>query len=324
MPLPCLPVLSASSCSSQAPTSAMPGRRDDRHLVAPGIGRRRRGSGRAARPGWRPAACRPRRSAPSARSTSGTASMSMPHRRRRHHAEIRQHRIAAADRRVAEEDVRGSRRASATCPHLRARIGHRDEVLARPCRRPPASSRSKKYALKMFGSSVLPDLLTDDAQRLGEIDLGARAPRSAPDRCCRGHAASGKPALLAERLRQHLRPEAGAAHAEQQRRAVKPLGLHLVLECCERRQVGDAGHRRSAASRATWPRPSPVHTIGVARPQRARSLPSLAPILERRLDRLRPARPASLAEHRAILSPSIATRLAATAPSSLSAARRTA
>ncbi len=78
-----------------------------------------------------------------------------------------------------------------------------------------ALARSKKYCLKMLGSSVLPDLLETmnsvrfevdrafdaaDLRRIGRIDdLQAREAR-----------------LVAEALRQHLGAEARSAHAEQQ------------------------------------------------------------------------------------------------------------
>ena len=43
------------------------------------------------------------------------------------------------------------------------------EPLAR--RRPPTSTRSKKYCLRMLGSSVLPDLLDTMNKVCGEVDL---------------------------------------------------------------------------------------------------------------------------------------------------------
>ena len=53
----------------------------------------------------------------------------------------------------------------------RAGIGDRDEMLApRPPRRAPPSHASKKYCLKMLGSSVVPDLLDTMNSVLFEID----------------------------------------------------------------------------------------------------------------------------------------------------------
>ncbi len=71
----------------------------------------------------------------------------------RHHTEIRQRGITAADRGNAVADAAeliGLR----DLLHLRARIGDGDEA-AEPSR----PDFSKKYCLKIFGSSVLPDLL---------------------------------------------------------------------------------------------------------------------------------------------------------------------
>ncbi len=78
-----------------------------------------------------------------------------------------------------------------------------------------AFARSKKYCLKMLGSSVLPDLL-DTMNR-----VRARSIRLSKWRICAGsveieHVQLRKAGLGAERLREHLGAEARPAHAEQQ------------------------------------------------------------------------------------------------------------
>ena len=76
-----------------------------------------------------------------------------------HHAEVRQRRVAPADRLEAVGDVAKARRFGELL-ELGARVGDRDEALRGLARAPTASdTRSKKYCSKMFGSSVVPDLL---------------------------------------------------------------------------------------------------------------------------------------------------------------------
>ena len=140
----------------------------------------------------------------------------MPHRRGRHHAEIGQHRVAAADRRHAVEDARGIAR-----PAPIFSSAEPGSVIAMKCCAASASpsaalARSKKYCLKMLGSSVLPDLLeTMNSVRARSIVLSRR-----PDLRRIGrieHVQAREARAGAEGLRQHLGAEAGAAHAEQHR-----------------------------------------------------------------------------------------------------------
>ena len=80
------------------------------------------------------------------------------HQRRGHHAEIRQRRVAPADARHTVEDV-AKAIGLGHLLHLRAGIGDGDEVAAALPAPLAFSARSKKYCLKMLGSSVEPDLL---------------------------------------------------------------------------------------------------------------------------------------------------------------------
>ena len=78
-----------------------------------------------------------------------------------------------------------------------------------------AFARAKKYCLKMFGSSVLPDLLeTMNSVRDGSMRLSTV-------RICAGSVESstcslGKPGCGAKGFAEHLGAEARPAHAEQQ------------------------------------------------------------------------------------------------------------
>ena len=128
----------------------------------------------------------------------------------------RQHRIAPADARDCRTRCAGNPSRSAIALQLRAGIGDGDEARAglvgadrSPC------ARSKKYCLRMFGSSVLPDLLETMKSVLAGSILASIA------RICAGSVESstssfGIAILRAERLRQHFRAEARSAHAEKQ------------------------------------------------------------------------------------------------------------
>ena len=138
-----------------------------------------------------------------------------PHRRGRHHAEIRQHGVAAADRRVAVEDV-AEVVALGDLLHVRAGVGDGDEMLRRPCpRRPPSAWRRRNTP---SGCSA------PACRRTCWTRCTAWSPASTffsnAAICCGSVLSStcsvGEAAALAERLGQHFRPEAGAAHAEQQ------------------------------------------------------------------------------------------------------------
>ena len=103
-PLPCLPVDSANSCSGQAPKLASPGDAMMRDLVAA------RQSGGAEREAEHDAGIFRRRHVRAAGAHHHPCRPSPvrdidPGDRRRNQAELRQHRIAAADARLAVEDV---------------------------------------------------------------------------------------------------------------------------------------------------------------------------------------------------------------------------
>ena len=94
---------------------------------------------------------------------------------------------------------------------------------------------SKKYALRMFGSSVPPDLLDTMHSVVASVTFFSNAAI-----CCGSVLSStckvGKPPRLPNVLGQHFRPQARSAHAEQQH-VGEPSGLDLVLERLQRRQV---------------------------------------------------------------------------------------
>ena len=91
-----------------------------------------------------------------------------------HHAEIRKRGITSADAGQAEEDV-AEVIGFGDLLHLRAGIGDGDETVAGFVCADVCFTRSKKYCLKIFGSSVLPDLLDTMKMVLCEIDLGFEA-----------------------------------------------------------------------------------------------------------------------------------------------------
>ena len=95
----------------------------------------------------------------------------MPHRRGRHHAEIRQHRVAPADARQPVKDVRGSLRSRAVVFERRAGIGDRDEMLGRLRRRPPPSPRVEEIRLEDVGLERAAGLARHDEQGARRIDL---------------------------------------------------------------------------------------------------------------------------------------------------------
>ena len=91
-------------------------------------------------------------------------------------------------------------------------------------------ARSKKYCLKMFGSSVLPDLL-DTRNKVRPRSMRIRNAGSAPGRSSPAHAASGA-RFAAESLSEYLRAEARSTHAEQQH-VLEPRALDVVGEVLE-------------------------------------------------------------------------------------------
>ena len=100
-------------------------------------------------------------SAPQAR-TIGCVGLEQPldvetHRRRRHQAEFRQHRIAPADRGHAVEDM-GEAELLGASLQRRAGIGHRDEMLADLVLAAHRADAVEEILHEDLGSSVLPDL----------------------------------------------------------------------------------------------------------------------------------------------------------------------
>ncbi len=89
-------------------------------------------------------------------------------------------------------------------------------------------TRSKKYCLKMLGSSVLPDLLETMNKRLRQIDfvlerLDLRRIGGIE------HVQSGKPAILPKVISQHFGAQTGTTHAQQQ-----DVGEVFFLDICDR------------------------------------------------------------------------------------------
>ena len=216
-PLPCLPVDSASSCSSQAPKSAIAGRGDDRHLVAARGAGRRRGWRQGSRPGFSAGGALGAQERTISAALSRKAAEVDADRRRRHHAEIRQHRIAPADARQAVEDVRGSPRS--------ARVFSSDEpgsVMATKRvpprrRRPPLAARVEEVLLEDVRLERAARLARDDEQRARRVDPALDTRGSAPDRSSRARAASGTRAAApkvspAPRGRGSNRPCRAAGH----------------------------------------------------------------------------------------------------------------
>ena len=279
--MPCLPVDSASSCSSQARTPAMRGRGDDGHLVAAATRERAHDGAEQRRPGCPPAARSRSRSGPSrCVAVRGSARTSMPHRRRGHHA--RNPRAPSSGRRCWAGRRRRRRKLVALGDLLqrRAGIGDRDEM--RPGRLAPApdAARSKKYCLRMLGSSVPPDLLDTMNSVLAPRSIWLlECLRSAPGRWSRAPGARAQARLRAEGLREDLGTEARAAHAEQQHVGEVPpahlLGKRLKLVEATR------------AARPTMVEPAEPVRLVAAGPQvaspahRRRTLPCSAPVLER-------------------------------------------
>ncbi len=104
MPLPSLPVLSATSCSTQAPSARRRGSATMRELVAAARAPPRPARRRAARRGSRRTATSGPQATATARTPSSSRARSTPDQRRRHHAEEAEGRVAAADVRRVHED----------------------------------------------------------------------------------------------------------------------------------------------------------------------------------------------------------------------------
>ena len=260
--------ISASSCSSQAPKSARPGESNEASAC--------RGRPSAAAPSTMP-------SATPGLSAGGTSApherhhhcraLEQPrhieaHRRGRHHAEVGEHRIAPADAGIAVEDRAGSLSRLARLLQRRARIGDGDEMPPALSAPTAASTRAKKYASRMLGSSVVPDLLeTMNSVRAGSISASTRA-------ICSGSvelstSSFGMPGLPAERLGQHFGPEARAAHAEQDR-----VGEAVASATSPRNASRAATSTRSPRAMSSQPSQlassAPVHSAASRRPEPAR------------------------------------------------------
>jgi hypothetical protein len=142
-PRPRLPVLSARSCSSQAPKIGDAWRGDDGDLVAAQAALPRCPARRpVGRQDFPMAARRVHRTASSLGRLQQAPDVET-HRCGRRQAELRQHRIASADRRDAVEDVRESPACLARSPG-RSPIGHGDEIARPPCPCPSAAPRARR------------------------------------------------------------------------------------------------------------------------------------------------------------------------------------
>ena len=260
--MPSLPVDSARSCSSQAPRSAIAG-----DATSVSLSRPRRAHTPMIDPSTRPGlsaagteweqlcAMRSARSSSACTSRPITAPGSMPKSDRAEYRPPIDARPCATWRKPFS---------SASCSSFEP--GSVIAMKRRGASSAPTASRmrSKKYCSKMFGSSVVPDLL--------ETMQTVRVRSSSCSRAltCAGSVesrmrSSGMALAAREREREQLRTEARATHAEQQRvvearpgdvprDAVEPLGVReLVL-----------GHVEPA---------EPLRLVG-ARPQRADRRPT--------------------------------------------------
>ena len=172
MPLPCLPVDSASNCSSHAPRSEIPGEAMIVTLSRPLRGRRAQnhasntpgilfdGNAGAARLDHLLCAVE-------------KAGDIHAHQRRRNHAEIRQRRITPADTGHAGENM-AEVIGLGHLLHFRAGIGDGDEVAARFVRA-HALHPLKEILLEDLGSSVVPDLLETINKVLARLTLFRRS-----------------------------------------------------------------------------------------------------------------------------------------------------
>ena len=105
-------------------------------------------------------------------------------------------------------------------------------------------TRSKKYCLKMFGSSVAPDLLETMKIVVFRSILFSNAHLSRIRRV--QHVELGKPADRAECHPQHFRTQARTAHAEQQRMGEAARSLFRLM-------------RVNRSICASWPLVMPSH-----------------------------------------------------------------
>ena len=218
MPVPCLPVDSATSCSSHSPRPGSVSEMTNVSLSRPACARRaqRRPQPHAAAApvrAVRPSSSQSPRSSPVSQARgapSSSARTATPISARRHDAEGGQRAVAPADVRVAgerpPEAVLGGERFQA-----RAGVGDRDEAVALLDEREEV--REQRQRLDRAAG-----LRGDDEQR----SLRGR-PRSSIARIAGGvgrvqHVqprAGGRPDRAGERAAQDLRGERGAAHAQQ-------------------------------------------------------------------------------------------------------------
>ena len=152
----------------------------------------------------------------------------------RHHAEIRQRRVAPADLRVAIKDVPET----VVFPHLlhlRAGIGNGHKMAADiPSPHDTAHLLIKKL-LQNVGLECGTRFTRHDHQRLAQVH---RFTRSQHLRWIRGvdNVQRGKTLLRAESLGQNLRTKAGTAHAQQQNR-FEVCTAHVAAQLGQRREV---------------------------------------------------------------------------------------
>ena len=203
------------------------------------------------------------------------------HRGGGHQAEIRQHRIAAADARNAKRDV-AEPIALGDRLQLRSGIGDGDEPRSRLVGADRSLHALEEILLQDIRFERAAGLARYDEERSGRVDLAFD--RSDLRRVGRvEHQQLGMAVLTSERLGKHLRPEARSAHAEEkdvgevllpdilgQARRAQPIRLRCCLDDVEPaepfRLVGAGPQARVAG-------PEPAHVAVMPPRLRARRRP---------------------------------------------------
>ncbi len=198
-----------------------------------------------------------------------------------HQAEIRQHRVAAADPLVAVEDP-AEPVILRDLLHVRAGIGDGDEMVAGAPLAEGIGRELEEICLEDVGFQRAARLRRHDEQRVRGIDPAGEA-RDLLGIGAVEHEELGPAAAMAEGLGENLRAERRAAHPEQQRVAeagaldVGREGFELV----DMREALVDDVKPGEPFRLVLAGPD----RGVARPQLA-DRPLLAPLVEHRADRL--------------------------------------
>ena len=276
--MPCLPVDSATSCSSHSPRPGSESRDHERQLVAPGPRERAQ---RRAEP-HAPALCRPlRRPAPSSPSAVSQARRAPRSSARDVDADQRRRaRCRTATARCSARRCRGRRRRRARKPCSCASCSRPEPGSVIATKFEPSPTQRPEVGEQRQRLDRAAGLRGDEEQRALRVDRSLR-PRaivaaSVESSTCR----RGRPALRAEGAPQHLRRQRGAAHAEQHDVA-QPVVAHPVGERLELVAARRASARRSSASRAGW-RPPACRRAPTASRLAAAQPRSATPLLARR------------------------------------------